>query len=606
MSPFKNKLEELFGFDLRSLAALRIAVALLIIGDLISRSRDLVAHYTDFGVVPRGILGLYDRWRVSVHLMNGTWEVQAVLFLITGIFALMLLVGYRTRVMTAVLWFLLSSLDSRNPFIADGGDTLLRLTLFWAFFMPWGACYSVDRSLAPVESTVPQRIFSAATFAYSIQIVIIYVFSVIHKTSPEWRSDGTAVYYALHLIQMANPIGAYLAQFPLMMRLVTHGVFWFQVIGPAVLFFPLWNGPIRTAAVFAFMLMHVGMGLCLQIGLFSWIAAFAMLVFLPPWFWDRILSRLRTPARIRTRIYYDQECGFCSRWVRLLQTFALIPETRILAAQSDSSIETDMNHHNSWVVVDETGSRHFRAQALRVIVERSPLLGFLAPLFKPAIVLRLGNVIYARIADHRRSLCPIDPSRAMPQASKLKLPLEVNVLVLALLTYVFAWNFSNGPLAKFQMSERWRSIGYVLRLDQIWNPFSPSPPKASEWYVIAGKLKDGKVLDLLRNGDNPSMQPTREHFSNYRWRKYFEIVGKPNNLDRLRDYARYACRDWNRRHNAHEKVIELEIDWLIMQTLPNNEIAKPEAAMLLKHRCDESSSNVGPGKTPENKNGQLH
>jgi len=352
--------------------------------------------------------------------------------------------------------------------------------------------------------------------------------------------------------------------------------------------------------------MHVGMGLCLQIGLFSWIAAFAMLVFLPPWFWDRILSRLRTPARIRTRIYYDQECGFCSRWVRLLQTFALIPETRILAAQSDSSIETDMNHHNSWVVVDETGSRHFRAQALRVIVERSPLLGFLAPLFKPAIVLRLGNVIYARIADHRRSLCPIDPSRAMPQASKLKLPLEVNVLVLALLTYVFAWNFSNGPLAKFQMSERWRSIGYVLRLDQIWNPFSPSPPKASEWYVIAGKLKDGKVLDLLRNGDNPSMQPTREHFSNYRWRKYFEIVGKPNNLDRLRDYARYACRDWNRRHNAHEKVIELEIDWLIMQTLPNNEIAKPEAAMLLKHRCDESSSNVGPGKTPENKNGQLH
>jgi hypothetical protein len=265
-----------------------------------------------------------------------------------------------------------------------------------------------------------------------------------------------------------------------------------------------------------------------------------------------------------------------------------------------------MNHHNSWVVVDETGSRHFRVQALKAISERSPLLWFLAPLLKPALILRFGDAIYARVANHRRSFCSIDSSHAMPQPSNFKLPLILNMLVLGLLAYVVVWNLSSGPLAKFQLSERWKTIGYLLRLDQIWNPFSPSPPKASEWYVIAGKLKDGKVLDLLRDGDNPSMQPTREHFSNYRWRKYFEIVGKPNNLDRLRDYARYACRDWNRRHNAHEKVIELEIDWLIMHTLPNDGIAKPEAAMLLKHSCDESNSDVGPAKTPENKNGQLH
>jgi hypothetical protein len=124
----KNKLTELFGFDLRSLAALRVAVAVLIIGDLISRSRDLEAHYTDFGVVPRSVIALYDRWRISVHMMSGTWEIQAVLFAVTGALAVLLLFGYRTRLMTAVLWFLLASLDSRNPFIADGGDTLLRLT----------------------------------------------------------------------------------------------------------------------------------------------------------------------------------------------------------------------------------------------------------------------------------------------------------------------------------------------------------------------------------------------------------------------------------------------------------------------------------------------
>ena len=600
MSSLKSKIEELFGFDLRSLAALRISVALLIIGDLISRSRDLVAHYTDFGVVPRAVISRYDYWRVSVHLMNGTWEIQALLFILTGIFALMLLVGYRTRLMTAILWFLMASLDSRNPYIADGGDTLLRLTLFWAFFMPWGACYSVDRSMSGVGLALPKRVFSAATFAYAMQIVIIYVFSVIHKTSPEWRSDGTAVYYALHLIQMANPVGSYLTSYPGLLRILTHGVFWLQVLGPALLFFPLWNGPIRTATVFAFILMHIGMSVCMQIGLFSWIAAFSMIAFLPSWFWDKALSRLKTAGRVETRIYYDQECGFCSRWVRLLQTFALIPETKILAAQSDSSIETDMHRHNSWVVVDETGRRHFRTDALRLILERSPLLWFLAPLLKPMSVLRLGNAIYDRVAAHRRSVCQVDTSATLPQSSNFKLPFELNMLILALLGYVLVWNLSDGPLAKFRLPERWKTVGHVLRLDQLWNPFSPSPPKLSEWYVIAGTLKDGKVLDLLRNGNNPSMEPTTEHFANYRWRKYFEIVGKPSNLDRLRDYASYTCRDWNRRHEVAEQVIEIEVDWLIMHTLPNNGIAKPEIISLLKHSCDESGGNLGLKKIPKN------
>lgn len=51
----KTKLTEIFGADLRSLAALRIGVALLILYDLSQRSRDLVAHYIDFGQIPRAV-----------------------------------------------------------------------------------------------------------------------------------------------------------------------------------------------------------------------------------------------------------------------------------------------------------------------------------------------------------------------------------------------------------------------------------------------------------------------------------------------------------------------------------------------------------------------
>jgi hypothetical protein len=37
----------------------------------------------------------YTRWHLSIHLVNGSWEVQAGLFGIAAIFALLLLVGTR-------------------------------------------------------------------------------------------------------------------------------------------------------------------------------------------------------------------------------------------------------------------------------------------------------------------------------------------------------------------------------------------------------------------------------------------------------------------------------------------------------------------------------
>ena len=94
-----KKLEELFGFDLRSLAAFRIGLALIILADLIIRSRDIKAHYTDFGVLPRTALidGILNPWYWSVHLISGQPLVQTLLFLFAGLVAFALLVGYRTR-----------------------------------------------------------------------------------------------------------------------------------------------------------------------------------------------------------------------------------------------------------------------------------------------------------------------------------------------------------------------------------------------------------------------------------------------------------------------------------------------------------------------------
>ncbi len=45
-----------FGLDVRTLALFRVAIGMMVIGDLWDRSSDLVAHYTDEGVMPRSLV----------------------------------------------------------------------------------------------------------------------------------------------------------------------------------------------------------------------------------------------------------------------------------------------------------------------------------------------------------------------------------------------------------------------------------------------------------------------------------------------------------------------------------------------------------------------
>jgi len=70
---------------LRSLVLLRVGLALLVIIDLVQRSFDLKAHYTDLGILPRWALthDLGNVWSVSLHNLNGTSELEAAGFVFT-------------------------------------------------------------------------------------------------------------------------------------------------------------------------------------------------------------------------------------------------------------------------------------------------------------------------------------------------------------------------------------------------------------------------------------------------------------------------------------------------------------------------------------------
>ena len=303
-SILSREIRNLFGIDLRGLAAFRIGLGLLLIADLILRARDFGAHYCDDGVLPSSaVFELYHSHNVyrSLHLISGAWQFQTVLFLIAGLFALFLMLGLWTRIVTIVCWILIVSLHAKNPLILNGGDGLLRILLFWGMFLPLGAKWSIDRRRGRQSQEQNNHFLSCATFALLVQFSLVYWFSFLSKTDPCWTRDGTAIFFALNIDLITRPLGQWLLEFPELLRFLSHATMYLEGLGPFLFFLPFITAWSRLAAVIMFASFHLGILLCMDVGLFSFVCWVGLIIFLPTVSWDG-LSRLWDRIKIGSRI----------------------------------------------------------------------------------------------------------------------------------------------------------------------------------------------------------------------------------------------------------------------------------------------------------------
>lgn len=274
--------KSIFTVDLRSLAFMRQGIALTLIVDLILRFSDLEAHYTDSGILPLEALfrESWNRYFISVYTMASSWPLQAVIFLINFACVCCLLVGYRTRLFSIICWIFLLSLQNRNPLILQAGDDLLRMTLFWGIFLPWGYYYSVD-SLQMQAPDKPKQYTSLAGFAYILQVFYLYFFTAVLKSSPEWTSEFTALYYALSLDQILLPFGKLIYPYESLLKVLTAATYYTELILPFVLFIPFFHSFFRILFFTVFTMLHIGIYLSLNVGLFPMICIASMLGLLP-------------------------------------------------------------------------------------------------------------------------------------------------------------------------------------------------------------------------------------------------------------------------------------------------------------------------------------
>jgi len=293
------KVQELLSIDTRSLALFRMLLATTVLIDLIHRVGDLQAHYTDFGVLPtwaaRHVLS-YGPMHWSLHLISGNGWWQGFLFVVAGVAAIAMLAGYKTRWATIISWVLLASLHTRHPLILNGGDNLLRMLLFWSMFLPTGLRFSLDRYLSRDTATpksAPKMVFSAASVAILLQLLLMYYVAVVTKTDEHWVNNRWALYFALNLDHITTGFAKWLAGFPELTRWLTVSSLYLEWWGPILLFVPVYTARIRTVIIFLFVGLHVGMDLCFQIGLFPWTCIVGWIPFLPGAVWDWCNKRYR-------------------------------------------------------------------------------------------------------------------------------------------------------------------------------------------------------------------------------------------------------------------------------------------------------------------------
>ena len=289
-----NTFQKLIAIDFRTLALFRVGLGVSILVDLCLRASDLSAHYSDSGAFPRSAFfnAMSSTGFLSLHFANGSVEFQTVLFALHALFAVMLLVGYRTRLATAVCWFLVASLHVRNPLLLHGGDIILRFLLLWSIFLPLGARASIDAMVRSSDEDQPQAVESTASLLILLQVVFVYIFPVYHRLEgAPWITEGNAVFLTLNADILTTDFGKSLLDYPRFLTVATYATLIVEMFGALLAFCPFYTSVVRCILVLVFSLMHLGFGLCLALETFIFIPILGWLLFIPSELWDKISWR---------------------------------------------------------------------------------------------------------------------------------------------------------------------------------------------------------------------------------------------------------------------------------------------------------------------------
>lgn len=600
---FLRHLKSTFSFDYRSLALYRALLGLIVMVDVLYRLPDLTNFYTDLGLIPRSIFlnELAQPWSFSFHLANGSFGFAVFMFGLHFLFGFMLLLGYKTRWAALGAFVMAVSVHNRNWLVNNGGDDVLRAILFLSIFLPLNRTFSIDSALRK-ERRHTGEYFGTWGFAFFLQVFVIYFVSYVLKDHPIWRKDFTALFFASKLDIFATPLGVWLRDYPGFQKFLTIKTIFLEWGGPLLLVFAFAFGKrwwiARSVTVILFWGLHFGIIATMWIGVFPYTCLAMWTIFIPGKIWEILLA----PYRKKITLYYDGECGFCQKGVRIVREFFLTKEARIAEAQSVGKIHEAMIKHHSWVVVNEKGKEAYHFSAWLEIMEHSPMLRLFTWFFRLGPVFAVCQRGYVWVSHHRPLMGKLTQFLEYESPKKeIKSLKWLNEFAGAFIfVTLLMWNLTT--VRKYNVQALFfQEVTRGLHLYQEWNMFSPFPKMDNVWVEIPAILEDGSQIELL-TGNRDIYSVKSDVFPkivpNEHWRKFFLNLSESEATARY--YGAFLCRWWNERRLGqlkHLTLRKMEINVYSQMNYLDGHEGPIEKKMNWKHWCfDADFKKDNPGQ----------
>ena len=282
-----------------TLAIVRIAFGLVVMAWTATLAADAHDFFAGGGLLPGSDYAGSSDWTWGVlALVDSPIAVTA---LMTALFvaAACLTLGQWTRVASVVVFLGILSLERRNPFVFNSGDSLLRVIAFCMMFAPAGAALSLDRwRRAPMAFWEFPKRAPWALRLMQVQLSVLYLSTVWAKLRGEAWNDGTAVGYALGLDDLSRfQLPTFVVDSELAINLLTYGTLAIE----ASLAILVWNRKLRPWVLALGLALHIGIDLTLRVGFFSYAIFVLYLAFVRPERATAFVMSLRARLERRAR-----------------------------------------------------------------------------------------------------------------------------------------------------------------------------------------------------------------------------------------------------------------------------------------------------------------
>jgi hypothetical protein len=212
--------------------------------------------------------------------------------------AVLLTLGFLTRLNSVIVFLCLTSIQQRNLYITHSGDTFLRVAGFFLIFAPAGAAFSLDRRIRIWRGKEGPEIQPRSPWAQRMiqfELALVYLFACWWKSMGTPWVDGTALYYVIHLDELRRlPIPVWV-QHPVVLKVGT----WLALALEFSLGVLIWFKELRYPLLALGLLFHLCIEYSLNIPMFQWDILSAYVLFIDPadlataWNWFQLRFRPR-------------------------------------------------------------------------------------------------------------------------------------------------------------------------------------------------------------------------------------------------------------------------------------------------------------------------